>query len=97
MNEINASGSIDITQMVSALRLLKTELDGVSRSLGGINNNGEKSRRTLQDNFRESAKVAGKAGGPGGGFISKLSSGARSEELIIWLSFLTNLRLCKKF
>jgi hypothetical protein len=78
---IEASGSIDVTQMVSALRLLKTELDGVSRSLGGINNNGDKAKRTLQDNFRESAKVAGKAGGPAGGFISKLSSGAGMDDI----------------
>lgn len=79
MSDIEADAKLDVGQVLQGLRLMTSELNNATLAMKKLNDQGDKTKRTLKDNLKDAGGVAGKAGGPVGSFTSKLLSGSSMD------------------
>jgi len=79
MNDVQGSASLDTAQVVAALRQIKMGIDANTRSMAQLNTQSDRTKRTLQQTFRDGAAAASKAGGPIGSYSTKILGGASMD------------------
>jgi hypothetical protein len=78
---IEENATLDVQQVLQGLRAMTAGLNNVTTAMTKLNDTGEKTKRTMKENFKDGAGVASRAGGPAGSFTSKLLGGGAMEGL----------------
>lgn len=76
---IEENATIDVAQVLQGLRAMAAGLNNVTTAMVKLNDTGEKTKRTMKENFKDGAAAASRAGGPAGSFTSKLLGGGAME------------------
>jgi hypothetical protein len=78
---IEENATLDVAQVLQGLRAMTAGLNNVTTAMTKLNDTGEKTKRTMKENFKDGAGVASRAGGPAGSFTSKLLGGGAMEGI----------------